>query len=45
MEANAELNDLILKLHYGDTIDCDDAVLLLDGQRHRRNLHLGQPYW
>ena len=45
MEANAELNDLILELYYDDIIDDDDVILLLDGQRHRRNLHLEQPYW
>ena len=45
MEANAELNDLILELYYDDILDDDDVVLLLDGQRHRRNLHLEQPYW
>ena len=44
MEANAELPDLILELHYDDIIDYDDVVLMLDGQRHRRNLHLEQPY-
>ena len=40
MEANAELNNLILELYYDDLLDDDDVVLLLDGQRHRRNLHL-----
>ena len=47
MEANTELNDLILELYYDDIIDDDDddVILLLDGQRHRRNLHLEQPYW
>ena len=43
--SNAELNDLILELYYDDILDYDDVVLLLDGQRHRRNLHLEQPYW
>ena len=45
MEANGELNDLILELYYDDILDDDDVVLLFDGQRHRRNLHLEQPYW
>ena len=52
MEANAEINDLILELYYDDIVDDDiidddddHVVLLLDGQRHRRNLHLEQPYW
>ena len=45
MEANTELNNLILELYYDDILDDDDIVLLLDGQRRRRNLHLEQPYW
>ena len=45
MEANPELNDLILEFYYDDIIDDDEVVLLLDGQKHRRNLHLEQPYW
>ena len=36
MEANAELNHLILELYYDDIIDENDVVVLLDGQRHRR---------
>ena len=36
MEANAELNHLILELYYDDIIDENYVVVLLDGQRHRR---------
>ena len=40
-----EGNDLILDLYDDDTLDDEDAMLLLDANRPRRNLHMEQPYW
>ena len=46
MAANiVEGNDFILDLYDDDILDNEDAMLLLDANRPRRNFHMEQPYW